>query len=316
MEQGIADNVLEMALRGKPKDPFYMVGRMEGQSVILRAEKGKLRLMVDDEESGIKREMVYDVAADGSGEMGETNGKGGELGDRREERALYGGGEMPGGPVGMDGEAQTRGGLPGTRSGVDRIEAVAGAGDGGDAPGPAAASADEREDSGVERASCGIVGTEERSDERVGEALSTSAVQGSSQAEEPGQARGVAGGWSLEEYLAILTEIANGSEAEAKEGRGAGACASAGAGDPESAERSLHGEAGGSSIGGVAKDLLRVGREVVESDGPGAGEPARGEAARACGRGEGGPSGTDPGVGEEAGCGREDHRGQGTAGGL
>jgi len=40
MEQGIADNVLEMALRGKPKEPFYMVGRMEGQSVVLRAEKG------------------------------------------------------------------------------------------------------------------------------------------------------------------------------------------------------------------------------------------------------------------------------------
>jgi len=48
MEQGIADNVWEMALRGKPREPFYMVGRMEGQSVVLRAEKGKLRLMVDD----------------------------------------------------------------------------------------------------------------------------------------------------------------------------------------------------------------------------------------------------------------------------
>jgi len=40
IEQGIADNVLEMALRGKPREPFYMVGRMEGQSVVLRAEKG------------------------------------------------------------------------------------------------------------------------------------------------------------------------------------------------------------------------------------------------------------------------------------
>src|SRR5512147_1937855 len=63
IEQGIADNVLEMALRGKPKEPFYMVGRMEGQSVVLRAEKGKLRLMVDDEEGGEKQEMVYDVTA-------------------------------------------------------------------------------------------------------------------------------------------------------------------------------------------------------------------------------------------------------------
>ncbi len=41
MEQGIADNVLEMALRGKPQEPFYMVGQTEGQSVVLRAEKGK-----------------------------------------------------------------------------------------------------------------------------------------------------------------------------------------------------------------------------------------------------------------------------------
>jgi transposase InsO family protein len=38
MEKGIAENVLEMALRGKPREPFYMVGRMEGQSVVLRAE--------------------------------------------------------------------------------------------------------------------------------------------------------------------------------------------------------------------------------------------------------------------------------------
>jgi transposase InsO family protein len=243
MEQGIADNALEMALRGKPKDPFYMVGRMEGQSVVLQAEKGKLRLTVDDEESGRKQEMVYDVAAaketrDETTERRETDGKGGELGDRREERAIqpYGGGEMPGGAVGMDGETQTGGDLPGTGSGVDHIEPVAGAGDGGDAPGPAAASPEDREDSGVERASCGIVGTEERSDERAGEALNASAVQDPSQGEKPGQARGAAGDRSLEEYLAILTEIANGPEAaEEKEGRGAGACASAGVGDPKGA---------------------------------------------------------------------------------
>ena len=40
IEEGIAENVLEMALRGKPRDPFYMVGRMDGQSVVIRAEKG------------------------------------------------------------------------------------------------------------------------------------------------------------------------------------------------------------------------------------------------------------------------------------
>jgi len=250
MGQGIAENVLEMALRGKPREPFYMVGRMEGQSVVLRAEKGKLRLMVDDEEGGGKQEMVYEVGAKGEEKdrsigREERDGKGreaegGEAEDGGEESAegvgAHGGGEVPGGVVGMDGETHTRGGLPGIRSGVDCIEPVAGAGDGGDAPGPAAASADERKDSSVELASYGIVGTEERSDERVGEAFSTPAVQDPSQGEEPGQARGVAGDWSLEEYLAILTEIENGSEAtETKEGRGAGACASAGVGDPQGA---------------------------------------------------------------------------------
>jgi transposase InsO family protein len=336
MEQGIADNVLEMALRGKPKEPFYMVGRMEGQSVVLRAEKGKLRLMVDDEEGGRKQEMVYDVTAGEekrdrsieTTEREETDGKdreaeGGEVGDRGEERAEgiqpYGRGEVPGGAVGMDGETQTRRGLPGVGSGVDSVEPVAGAGDGGDAPGPAATDSGDGEDSSIELASCGIVGTEEqgRSDERVGETFGTPAVQDSTQGEEPRQARGVAGDWSLEEGLTILMEIGNGSEAtEAKEGQGAGACASAGVGDPPGAQQSLNGKAGGSAIGGVAQDVLRVGREVLKSDGPGVGEPTSGEAACACGRGEGSPSGAGSRVGEETGSGRKDHRGQGTAGGL
>src|SRR4030043_2212690 len=90
MEKGIAEDVLEMALRGKPREPFYMVGRMEGQSVVLRAEKGKLRLMVDDEEGGGKQEMVYDVTAKEK-EKEERDGKdreaeGGEGGDRGQER--------------------------------------------------------------------------------------------------------------------------------------------------------------------------------------------------------------------------------------
>src|SRR5512139_3050698 len=118
MEQGIAENILEMALRGKPREPFYMVGRMEGQSVVLRAEKGKLRLMVDDEEGGGKQEMVYDVTTkqEERGERGEEDGncrevENGKAGGRGEERTegfgAYGEGEVPGGVVGMDGEAQT-----------------------------------------------------------------------------------------------------------------------------------------------------------------------------------------------------------------
>ncbi len=81
MERGIAENVLEMALRGKPRDPFYMVGRMEGQSVVLRAEKGKLRLMVDAEEGGETQDLVYEVSP--QEEKEERDGKGRE-GEGRE----------------------------------------------------------------------------------------------------------------------------------------------------------------------------------------------------------------------------------------
>ena len=59
IEAGIKENLLEMALRGEPKAPFYMVGRMEGQSVILRAEKGKLKLSIDN--GNQNQELVYDL---------------------------------------------------------------------------------------------------------------------------------------------------------------------------------------------------------------------------------------------------------------
>ena len=64
IQTGIQENLLEMALRGAPKAPFYLVGRMEGQSVVLKAEKGKLKLSVDD------KEMTYDLEKGNGG--GET----------------------------------------------------------------------------------------------------------------------------------------------------------------------------------------------------------------------------------------------------
>src|SRR5512136_3378293 len=78
IERGIAENVLEMALRGKPREPFYMVGRMEGQSVVLRAEKGKLRLMVDDEGEGKTQELVYEVNPQKEKEEGDGRDREGE----------------------------------------------------------------------------------------------------------------------------------------------------------------------------------------------------------------------------------------------
>jgi len=314
MEQGIAENVLEMALRGKPREPFYMVGRMEGQSVVLRAEKGKLRLMVDDEEGGGKQEMVYEVGAKGEEKdrsigREESDGKGreaegGEAEDGGEESAegvgAHDGGEVPGGVVSVDGETQTRRDLSGVGSRVEFIEPVAGAGDGGDALGVAVTGYGNREESGIELASCGIVGAEEqgRSDERVGAAFGPTAGEPS------GQARGSEGGCNGEDGLTIFKEIEDGGDGRtAQEGEGAEACAGAGAGDSPGAQWSLNGKGGSAAAGGVAQDVLRVGGEVPESHGSGVGESSCGKTACACGRGEGDASGEDSGVGEEAGPG-------------
>ena len=62
LEKGVEENALELALRGKPRDPFYMVGRMGGQSVVIRAEKGKVRMLVDGARRG--KELVYDARKD------------------------------------------------------------------------------------------------------------------------------------------------------------------------------------------------------------------------------------------------------------
>jgi transposase InsO family protein len=328
MEQGIAENVLEMALRGKPREPFYMVGRMEGQSVVLRAEKGKLRLMVDDEEGGGKQEMVYNVTAQEKKdpsietiEREETDGKDrevetGEAGHGRQEgvegHGAYGGGEMPGGVMGMDGETKAGRGLPGTGSDMDVVEPVAGTGDGRNAFGSAASGLD-GERGGVEPASCGIVGAQEqgRVDKGAGAAFGSPAGQFGT------QAGGVAGDCNGEEALTIFREIRDGAEArEAQKGEGVGACPPAGAGDPPGAQRSPNGKAGGSASGSVAQDLLRVGGEVPQSHGSGSGESPRREVVRTCRRGEGETSRADPGAGEETLPGRENRRGQRDLGGL
>ena len=64
LEQGIEENALELALRGRPVDPFYMVGRMGGQSVVIRAEKGKVKMLVDGQVAEKDKELVYDARKD------------------------------------------------------------------------------------------------------------------------------------------------------------------------------------------------------------------------------------------------------------
>jgi transposase InsO family protein len=120
MEAGIKDNLLEIALRGEPKAPFYMVGRMEGQSVVLRAEKGKLKLSVNNGTEN--QELVYDL------KQSETEKTAPSLAH------LLGPGESPGDPGRVDGAVQTGGGLPANESQLGHLRSLAETGHGGDAP--------------------------------------------------------------------------------------------------------------------------------------------------------------------------------------
>jgi transposase InsO family protein len=295
MERGIAENVLEMALRGKPREPFYMVGRMEGQSVVLRAEKGKLRLMVDDEEGGGTQEMVYDVTAQAEerGERGEEDGKrreaesgearaGGE--ERTEGFGAYGEGEVPGGAVGMDGEAQTGRSLPGVGGRLEHIEPMAGESDGGNAP-RITASGCGGQGSGVELASCGIVGAQEqgRSDEGVGTAVGPTARDTCD------QTRGSEGGSRRQqEGLTLFKEMGYGEEQRTvHEGQGAAACTGAGVSDSPGTQRSADSKAGSPGPGSVAQDILPMGGACPQSYGLGVGESCCWEAFCFYGRREG-----------------------------
>jgi transposase InsO family protein len=304
MERGIAENVLEMALRGKPRDPFYMVGRMEGQSVVLRAEKGKLRLMVDDEEEGKTKELVYEVNP--KEEKEEKDGKGREGGeaDRGEEKAegvrTYGRGEVPGGVDVVDGAKEAGGDLPGAGGGVGGFAAVAGPGDGGDASG-VAAKGNGGEGGGPEPPTCRIIGEEEPDRAAAGDRQK---IEEASE-ERPG-APGCAGDVNRE--TVIFKENPDGKGEEVGEG--------AGSRHPGGAQWETDRDGRSRAVGGIAQDVLRVGRPGPESHGPSAGESFSREAPGSCGSGEGGASRQGSGAGEKVvPCG-EDHRGEGSAVGL
>jgi transposase InsO family protein len=124
IEKGIQENLLELALRGKPQAPFYMVGRMDGQSVVLRAEKGKLKLSVSDQQNR-EQELTYDLDQNSHGKDG-TEKENPNLSPQCP-------GQSAGGPGGLDGTVQAGGCLPPAEHQMDHLQPMAATGDGGHA---------------------------------------------------------------------------------------------------------------------------------------------------------------------------------------
>ena len=128
IESGIQENLLELALRGKPQAPFYMVGRMDGQSVVLRAEKGKLKLSVSDEQNK-EQELVYDLNK-ARNERKDSQAE--------EEQSLHPlaqcAGQSPGGAGGVDRTVQAGGCVPPVQNQLDDVQPLAAPSPGGNAP--------------------------------------------------------------------------------------------------------------------------------------------------------------------------------------
>jgi transposase InsO family protein len=151
IEAGIQENLLELALRGKPQAPFYMVGRMDGQSVVLRAEKGKLKLSVSDQQNN-EQELTYD--------LNQNNNQRKENGTEKTHPGTPSQcpGQSPGSAGGVDGTVQAGGSLPPVEHQLDHLQPLAAAGDGGDASG---AGEPRQPDQGrsLEPAPAGVVAT-------------------------------------------------------------------------------------------------------------------------------------------------------------
>jgi transposase InsO family protein len=242
IQAGIQENLLELALRGQPKSPFYLVGRLDGQSVVLRAEKGKLKLTVNE------KELSYDL------KEGNGNGAGPEAGAANAAAVLGAapqcGGEGASGAGDLDRPGKD--GRSDAQPGRDLHDpaAVAGAGDGGDAAGVGAAG-------------------------------------------EPGQRGGAAA--AAAGALAPAAGSDGGGPDQGPAGAAAAGCTGAGAGPewvnairssgpapsgvyPQGAGGANDGDGGGGRLGGVAQDLLQVGRAGLAGNDAAAERPGAGPA--------------------------------------
>jgi transposase InsO family protein len=255
LQTGIQENLLELALRGQPKSPFYLVGRMDGQSVVLQAEKGKLKLRVDE------KEMTYDLEKGTNG--GEGNGAAQAPGGDKPEWA-HRGGEDAGGAGGVDGAGETGDGDEESGDQLSHAPAVAGPGDGGDAAG-LGEPGEPGGWGGLEPAPQ-IAPAEAPDGDRPGETERPAGAH-------PGDcAHGRDGVKWLNHGRETQGAVARGSDHES-------------AGGPDDRE------GGGRPVGRLAQNLLRVGSAGLGRDVGEPGGPAGGQSAEPGVAGAGGPAG-------------------------
>jgi len=309
IERGIQDNLVELALRGKPQRPFYMVGRVDGQSVVMQASKGKLVMTVGDKDNNQREEVLCDLG-EGKAEIHESENGGEEDG----AAAVHVGGEVQGGAGPVDGAQLGGGAVQGAGDDVEHAEPVAGAGDGGDgavagaeAVGPVREHAAEPAPAGAAGAEGGEAGAGGDGQPSAPEPGARPAAEGPAEPAASGTARTVRSEPELTPELVarVLNMLASGLAAGYAVPCGAGAGARGGGhaqnqtcvgrGDaaplPDAAGRDggqENLEGGGAGAGGVAQDVARVAAPRAGGDAGGHEPPAAGAPRGPGGPGEGG----------------------------
>ena len=234
IEQGIQENILELALRGQPKPPFYMVGRMGAQSVVMKMEAGEFKMVLDGE----AHPPVKAVVGQMEGQQHEQHGGENPQGTDGAQRP----GEMPGGTGGVDPAAAPSGNLQGTERAGEPPEQLAGTGAGGYAPSLGTTdAAGSRAGSAPDAASGKATGTE------------TSALGKPDQpagAEDPYRAGATTG-------EPLTCELVTGEPDDEN------VAGSVGATDPAGACREPDGHGGGTPTGDLPQDLLPLGSAGV-----------------------------------------------------
>jgi hypothetical protein len=129
IERGIAENVQELALRGTPHDPFYMVGRLGQQAVIIRAEKGQVKMEIDGEPTTPNPELTYQLKGEPHESGSQTSSEGADGVQHESAR--------PSGVERLDGTAAAGGSLSGAEHHERAVSRLARASDAGDVAGAA-----------------------------------------------------------------------------------------------------------------------------------------------------------------------------------
>ena len=280
IERGIQDNVLELALRGQPRSPFYMVGRMGEQSVVIRAEKGQVKMLVDGEEPRPHQEVTYDLKG-GAHEHRNQNQEG--------TAAVQCPAASSSGAVDLDGASAAAGSLPRTGDQCGRAGGLGEAGAGSHAQSAGVANP-LGTGTGAESQTGAVAGTPSLAAEgahgQTGEATGEAARAEGAATGQVDQVRGAGG--CRHEQSEIQPSTASLSPA-------------AGAVDHAGAERVIECSGSGPATGHLPQDLLQVGAAGVGGDGRGTGQSGSGAPAAARRPGEAGPGAPDPGITGKAG---------------